>query len=326
MKVMYIVNEVKPMVVEFNVKKILSVIDVVPSLKAYMEKVCATIANHILADFDSTQLERIIVTDNFVSDVLQFQRANLDGVEGVTCNEYGKAYGKMIFVPKQKRYYIFLDAEYATFLIDDTLMGSIISSVGDELKEDILKGRNCAINLLAHELEHFKFACSFTKPTTEKNLESEYISFIFQLFDEYYVTRKSLKYSPVPIFPYDEDYMAKIEEHIVANRFKYNMGEISLDEFVPLFHQYTNQALMNIAANIALKHETGNDMVLFENCLCSNLLQELEDSFKSLFDLSENGTQPDISQELINWINEYFSLFRVYITETPQGYRYRIPC
>lgn len=119
--------------------------------------------------------------------------------------------------------------------------------------------------------------------------------------------------------------MLKIEKHIMDNRMKYNTRELDLNDFVPMFHQYTRQALMYIAANVGSKHGVEIADAFFENCRCYPLLQELEKEFDCFFAKMEKGEKIVISSQLVEWLKEYYELFKVYISETVQGWYYDIP-
>lgn len=316
------------MTVNFNAKKAFGFLDVTPELKQRFELVFSNFAEQVLVDTDYNNLESIIATDNFVDDVLAFQRENLNGIEGVTSNEYGRAFGKMIYVPTQEKYYVFLDSKYASFLIDDTIFDAIISALnGDkELIDRIVLQRQCAMNLLAHELEHYKFANIHTAPIMDvDSLDSQCERFMFELFDEYNAARKATKASSVSVFSYDEKYMLKIEKYIMDNRWKYNTREIDLNEFVVLFHQYTRQALMYIAANIGSQHGVESDKTLFENCRCYSITRKLAQEFDGLFSSIQGGEKIVISSRLVELLKEYYGVFNVYISETNRGLYYDIP-
>lgn len=316
------------MTVIFNAKKAFGFLDVTPELKQRFELVFSKFAEQVLTGANYGNLESIIVSDNFVDDVLAFQRENLNGVEGVTSNEYGRAFGKMIYVPKQEKYYVFLDAEYVSFLIDDTIFDAIIDNLkGDkELINRIVVQRQCAMNLLAHELEHYKFANSQTASSVDiDSLDSQCERMMFELFDEYNAARNATEASSVSVFSCDEEYMLKIEKYIMDNRWKYNTREIDLNQFVALFHQYTRQALMYIAANIGSQHGVESDKTIFENCRCYSLTQELAQEFDSLFAKLQGGEKIVISIRLVEWLKEYYELFKIYISETAHGWYYDIP-
>ena len=316
------------MKVFFNAKKAFCFLDVTPDLKQRFELVLAKFAEQILAGTDYSNLENITVTDDFVNDVLTFQRENLDGVEGVTSNEYGRAFGKMIYVPRQQKYYIFLDAEYMSFLIDDAILDAVVFGMnGDEESIDrIICQRQCAMNLLAHELEHYKFANAQSAPDVElESLDGQSEKFMYELFDEYYASRRATNVSSVSVFSYDEEYMLKIEKYIMDNRFKYNTGKIDISSFVPMFHQYTRQALMYIAANIGSKRGVESEQAIFENCRCYSLIQELEQEFDLLFSSTQKGEKIVISNRLVEWLKKYYGVFNIYISETVLGWYYDIP-
>ena len=315
------------MTVFFNAQKAFCAIDITPELKQRFELVISKFAEQVLLGENDCKLESITITDNFVDDVLAFQRENLNGVEGVMHNEYGRAFGKMIFVPDQKKYHVFLDSEYGSFLIDDEIMDVVISRMnGDRaLINNIVTQRKCAMNLLVHELEHYKFANTQVASGVNGSFDNYCERVMFELFDEYNASRRAIEVSPVSVFTYDEKYMLNIEKYIMEQRLKYNKRKVSLNQFVSLFHQYTRQALMYIAANIGSKHGVMGDMSVFEECRCFSLTKDLEQAFEYLFSLMQQGEKITVSRNHVEWLKEYYELFGVYISETAEGWYYDIP-
>ena len=322
-----LISKVIKMTVFFNAQKALCAINITPELKQRFELVILKFAEQVLLGEHNSKLENITITDHFVEDVLAFQREHLNGIEGVTSNEYGRAFGKMIYVPSQEKYHVFLDSEYGSFLIDDEIMDVFISRMnGDrELINNIVTQRKCAMNLLAHELEHYKFANNQVAPGVNGSFENYCERVMFELFDEYNASRRAIEVSPVSVFTCDEEYMLKIETYIMDQRLEYNKRKISLNQFVSLFHQYTRQALMYIAANVGSKHGVKNDLPVFEKCRCFSLIKDLEQAFGKLFSLSQQGEKIVVSRSLVKWLKEYYELFGVYISETAEGWYYEIP-
>lgn len=315
------------MIVNFNANKAFGFLNMNPELKQRFELVISSFSEQVLSGMDYSNLESITVTDNFVDDVLSFQREHLQGVESVTDNEFGRAFGKMIYVPNQGKYYIFLDAEFGSFLMDDEIMDVIISQIKEDksLSDSFILQRKRAMNILVHELQHYIFANVQTPPDVDVSLDSKCRKLMFDLFDEYHASRKAIQYSLVSAFDYDEENILEIEKHIMANRLKYNLKEITINQFAKLFHQYTSQALMCIAANIGSKHGVESNNSVYENCRCHSLMQELEQEFDCLFTLVQQGKTISISNRLIEWLKEYYGVFKVYIHETIQGMYYVIP-
>ena len=316
-----VISKVIKMMVIFNAQKAFCAIDITPELKQRFEFVISKFAEQVLLGDNDSKLESITITDHFVDDVLAFQREHLNGVEGATHNEYGRAFGKMIYVPNQKKYHVFLDSEYGLFLIDDAIMDVVISRMnGDRaLINNIVTQRKCAMNLLAHELEHYKFANAQVAPGANGSFDNYCERVMFELFDEYNASRKAIEVSPVSAFTYDVEYVLKIEKYIMDQRLKYNKRKVSLNQFVSLFHQYTRQALMYIAANLGSKHGIKDDMSVFEECCCFPLVKDLEQAFGKLFSLMQQGKRITVSRNHVEWLKEYYELFGVYISETTEG-------
>lgn len=322
-----VISKVIKMTVFFNAQKAFCAIDITPELKQRFELVILKFAEQVLSGEHNSKLESITITDHFVDDVLAFQREHLNGVEGVTSNEYGRAFGKMVYVPSQEKYHVFLDSEYGSFLIDDEIMDVVISRMnGDRaLINNIVAQRKCAMNLLAHELEHYKFAKAQVAPGVNGSFDNYCERVMFALFDEYNASRRAIEVSPISVFTYDEEYMLKIERCIMDQRLKYNKRKISLNQFVSLFHQYTRQTLMYIAANIGSKHGSKDDLPVFEECRCFLLTKDLEEALDNLFGLTQQGEKIAVSRGLVEWLKRYYKLFGVYISETTDGWYYDIP-
>lgn len=313
------------MIVEFNAKKAFAVMDVMPVLKSRFEEVISVYANHVLGDVDGSHLAKIIVTDNFVEDVQDFQREHLGGKTQVTNNDYGRAMGKTILSEKDGYHYIFLDAEYGSFIIDDEIFGAVIEKVDEDVKQPMLAHRSKAINILAHELEHYKFHMLFVEPEEDFSLFGQYKKLLLRMYNEYAACRNAMNVSTVAAIPYDEDYMQNIESYIMEHRSKYNHRQISLNEFCSLFHHYTFQALMNISANIGSKHGIDSDTTVFDHCLCGDIIIKLEKGFADTYDTAETGKEIQFPDTLIDWISEYYACFQVYLEDTSDGIYYDIP-
>lgn len=310
--------------VEFNAQKALCVYDVFPALKERYELVVSGFAEQLLAGADATKLEKIIITEHFIDDVLSFQREKLNSTGEVTNNEYGRAFGKLLYAPQEEKYYIFLDSEYASFLIDDEILDAMTSKLDDNTKGVIFQQRRCAMNLIAHELEHFKFALTHTSDKSDTSLRGQCKQLLFQLFDEYCASRNATEISGGSVFQYDGDYMLKIEKYIMQQRWSYNTRELSLNEFVGIFHQYTRQALMNIVAHIGAKHGTASTTEVSQNCRCGDTIEELEKMFCAMFASVQDGQSLVIQDELVEWLLGYYAKFEVYISDT-NGLYYSIP-
>ena len=299
--------------------------DVIPALKSRFEAVISAYAEHVLGDVDDSRLAKIIVTDNFIDDVQTFQREHLGGRSQVTNNSYGRAMGKSILSEKDDHYYIFLDAEYGSFIIDDEIVGAIVGILDEETKTQMLTQRAKAINILAHELEHYKFDVVYTIPKIDSSFEGQYNNLLIRMYDEYAACRNAMKVSPVAAIPYDEEYMQRIEDHIMEQRSKYNHRQVSLNRFCSLFHQYTFQALMNISAIIGSKHGIESDDVVFANCLCADVIEALENGFSEAYSTAAISRAIQFPESLTDWISKYYACFRVYIEDTADGIYYDIP-
>lgn len=112
--------------VEFKVKKLLNNIPVNNELKIYYEQ---TIKAYVLSELNNLNLDKlntIIVSENFIEDVLEFQKEKGMLNPNVTNTKFARAYGKMIFVHKEDKYYVFVDADKAVFIVDDKVLKAFL--------------------------------------------------------------------------------------------------------------------------------------------------------------------------------------------------------
>ena len=90
------------MTVLFEATHIVNVIEVTPDLKQYYENLITVIARSFLDADTIEQIEKIVVPEDFLSAVMDFQIKNGDKNPSVTNNEFGRAFGKLLFNPETK--------------------------------------------------------------------------------------------------------------------------------------------------------------------------------------------------------------------------------
>lgn len=213
------------MQVEFNVKNLLGKIPVNPDLRQYYERVIQHIAEKRFDFIDTSNLEKIIIPDNFVSDVIEFQRTlNMDN-PSVTENEFGRAFGKMLHDTKTGKFYVFIDPGFAAFLMDDTVLSACFDN-SEEAMTGARVARLQALNLLAHELAHVEFDTYANLPEAKTDLNGQLESLLYRLFEEYYACRRSAVVSSEHIISYDEKYINDIEQKIIELKWKYKTHEM----------------------------------------------------------------------------------------------------
>lgn len=137
---------------------IVNVVEVTPDLKQYYENLITVIARSFLDADTIEQIEKIVVPEDFLSAVMDFQIKNGDENPSVTNNEFGRAFGKLLFNPETKKYVVFIDVMLATFIMDDTVFNACFNRLDEAALEEAKKKRQVSLNILAHELAHVEFA------------------------------------------------------------------------------------------------------------------------------------------------------------------------
>ena len=156
-------RKVKKMKIQFDAKTIMdNHITVTEDIKHYYEGLFGAIVDKYKADLSIDNLDEIIITDRMIERVKSYQHEH--GItEEITDNEFGSAFGKTVKDKKTGKHVIFLNAEEAAYLLDDSVINQCCKD--DETKKDWHMRCNRIINLLAHELAHVEFNSLFTIQT-----------------------------------------------------------------------------------------------------------------------------------------------------------------
>lgn len=313
------------MIVEFKPKLLLNKIVVTPETKIYYEQNIKGIIDTLSEHIDITNIEKIIIPEDFVNDVLEYQRELGFANPSLTYNEYGKAYGKLLYNKSTNKHIVFLDPDIATFLMDDTLRKSIFANVAEEHKDIINHEIEKALNLLAHELSHAEFDAKVKIPDFTSKYYSQLENLSYHLLDEYYACRKSSYFSEISLIPYDKQYIYEIEQRIIDEKWKYKTGETELNKFCKIFHSYTQQCLINIVAVLGSQIENLDNKTLYDNCYINIVIDVFKNEFDKLYVEIQNNKNITIPNSVLAAINSYYESFGIYISEQSERLFYSIP-
>ena len=309
----------------FKAKKLLGKISIKSEIKEYYEQIIKLFVESDLSYLNLEKLNAIIIPDDFLQDVLDFQYEKGLANPNVTNTKYARAYGKMLYVPEEDGYYVFVDADKATFMVDDGIFEVFFSGLKKEDYEQCLIERKQAFNLLAHELSHVELESNITVDLSAKTLQGQVVSMWKQIFEEYYACRRSSRiYGEVSIIQHNEEYLSDIESEIMTQRRKYNYRQIELDDFCKIFHKYARMSLIHIVSELGCSKEL-NIEVVYENVKVGKYILELNNEFNEMYEMVCNEGRLIISEKLIKLAFDYFTEFRIFISETEEGIRYDIP-
>jgi hypothetical protein len=270
-------------------------------------------------------LSEIIIPDDFLADVIEFQKEKGMANPNVTNTKYARAFGKMIYVSKEDECYVFVDADKAAFMVDDRVFEMFFSSLEAEVYERCLIERKQAFNLLAHELSHVELESNISIDFCTDTLQQQVISMWKKIFEEYYACRRASRvYGDCAIIEHNEGYLHDIENEIVYQRKRYNYRKIGLDDFCQIFHEYTSLSLIHVVSELGCVKEL-NRNVVYEKLKIGKYIVDLDNEFDKMYETACNENRILINEKLINLAFDYFAEFRIFITETECGIRYDIP-
>ncbi len=311
--------------VEFKAKKLLGKIPVKNELKNYYEQVVRLFVESELSYLNLKKLNAIIIPNDFLQDVLDFQHEKGLANPNVTNTKYARAYGKMIYIPEEDGFYVFVDADKATFMVDDRIFEVFFSGLKKDDYEQCLIERKQAFNLLAHELSHVELESNISIDISTETLQGQVVSMWKQIFEEYYACRRASRiYGEVSIIQHNEEYLNDIEREIMTQRGRYNYRQISLDDFCKVFHKYARMSLIHVVSELGCSKEL-NIKVAYENVKVGKYILDLNNEFNEMYEMVYNEGRLIVSEKLIKLAFDYFAEFRIFISETEEGIRYDIP-
>lgn len=314
------------MIVSFEAKKVLNDIPVTADIKLYYENTIASITKKIKSESVIDQIEAIVIPEDFVSAVIDFQEKQHDPYPSVTNNEFGRAYGKILFNTETGKHVVYLDSMIAAFIMEDKVLSACFGALGENGIESAKKTRNLSLNLLTHELSHVELAQKLPRPQAEKSLRSIILQHAINLFDEYFACRKAGAIFPKAIIADDdEQFILDVEEKINQERWKYKTSKLNLNDFVSVFHQYTEMALIRLVSVLGEYAGEENESLPFANSIVGRQAAIFKSSFNSLFSNISNGNIPDEIEFPIDAILRYYSDLGVEITDAVHGLYYNIP-
>ncbi len=313
-----------------------------PEEKEFYRQTVYSIYEQLKSTMDLSLLENIIVTENYIEELFEFQRNN--GLsEFVTDNEYGQGAAQVVTVideTKNEKYYILLKKELVLALIPDELMSNLQSTFKEEDFNQLKHLKNMSINLLYHELSHvheynFRNNIKWIKQLEGVSIESQYLSLALSLWQEYFACRHS-----AATHEYLEDDVeeiksttTKIEIRIKKERKKYNCREVSLDDFVKDFNYYIGFILKKMASehgSLYWFNESRVDLInaieqLLKDTNIGAVWCELGECLDVLYNTFPNWENKEVFSYAVSVIKKYIELFEIYIKNTPQGIYYDIP-
>ena len=271
------------------------------------------------------QIEKIVVPEDFLSAVMDFQIKNGDKNPSVTNNEFGRSFGKLLFNPETKKYVVFIDVMLATFIMDDTVFNACFNRLDEAALEEAKKKRQVSLNILAHELAHVEFALTVVRPKYEKTLQSGLTIQSYNLLDEYYACRRASTFCSRTLADDDESFILDLEEKIDNERWRYKKGNKDLNDFCKEFHQFSEMALIRLVSVLGMYAADENDQLPFPNTFLGKQAGIFKISFDLLFQRIVNGQKIYDSMMPIKAIENYYKDLGVIIFETEEGFYYSIP-
>ena len=313
------------MQVLFYANHILDNIEVHREVKEYYERLITILSKQILAPAFLDKLDAIIIPEDFISAVMEFQKEHEIGTPSVTDNVFGRAYGKMMYDSTAGKYSVFIDSSLASMIMEDQVFDVFFSQTDEQAYMTAKRTRGMGINILAHELSHIEFALRVKRPEPERTLHSGLIQHGFVLLDEYFACRKATGFAKYSLADNDEKFILDLERQTEDDRWKYKTAEITLNDFCSLFHTYTEMALIRLASVIGANHSMNSDQLPFSSTKVGRYAHVLSEEFDRLYECVLSGLDVSIPTTVTNAIYSYFVDMGVRIEETAQGLYYHIP-
>ena len=294
-------------------------------LKQHYEYIIASLATKILETQYLKYIDRIIIPEDFIQAVLEFQDAHCLGKPSVTDNEFGRAYGKILYDTERKKYSVFIDKQLALFILDDELFELFFSKLDNDHYNAVLNQRMLSLNILAHELSHVEFQIRVKTPDPQRSLSSMLGQQAYILLDEYFACRKAALLFPKSLADDDERFIYDLEKRISNERWDYKTGKIDLNQFCKQFHSLTEMALIRLVSVLGSFHAIDDERLPFQNTCVGKRAPIFNNEFITLYRRIMAGDSFSMPDSILNEIYTYFLDLGVEIEERSQGLYYSIP-
>ena len=285
---------------------------VTDSIKQYYEILFHAVIDKYMSDLAIDSLEEIIITDRFTESVKSYQHRH-GLTEEVTTNEFGIVFGKTIFNKATGKQVVFLNAEKATFLLDDSVIDQFHKN-DEEGKNNSYRRRDHIINLLAHELSHVEYNSLITAKTSfpNKNLFDEYLDGLaIIMFEEFYACRRASEVS-IPFYDeYLKDSIKNIESNVERLVYKFRTNELRADVFRAHFLEWLQMTLDDmcylLGDIISSEHAECDLKDTKLHCVVGSIKRE----FNKLYDSARNQHQVVIPLAIRNDVIRYYNMYKI---------------
>lgn len=266
-------------------------------------------------------LQKCIITNDLIGDVLALQKQLHYKYPNITNNKFGRAYGKIVTDNNNSGVYVLLDASIISFIIDDDFFNIVFKEIDDEQRNFISANRRMAINMLYHELSHIELSLKYNFTSKFDNTKKSYLALIAnRLFDEYYACRRASVFYKEDSFNADSKYndIRDIENDIVFERKQYNLKNISLDKFVADFDEHITLALIYAVSYYANFYDGSKELDSYINLKLEEHIYNISLSLSELYENLNDNKLLDFDN-LNNEILKYIEEFEVCLSDTPNG-------
>lgn len=293
-------------------------VDVTESIKQYYNIIFNAVIDKYMSDLKIDSLNEIIITDRLSERVKTYQREH-GLTEELTDNEFGSVFGKTIFDSKTGKHAVFLNAEEATFLLDDSVIEQFHKD-DEEGKKNSYKRRDHIINLLAHELSHVEYNSLITTIASfsNKNPYDEYLKgLVIIMFEEYYACRRASEVS-IPFYDeYLKDSIKTIESNVEKLVYRFRENEIRADIFRAHFLEWLQMTLDDMCymlGDIASSEHAECDL---KDTKLHSIVGSIKREFNELYLSARNQYQITVPPVIRNDVIKYYNMFGInFIADT----------
>lgn len=314
--------------VEYQSTKLLGAIDVTPEMRAMLEPSISAHIEELIQGYDIDHLEKVVITDDFVEDVLGFQREQHYLNPSVTNNDKARAFGKTLLNKDTGLQVVFIDSSMGALLLDNDFFDSVSSNLSqDQGVEQLMVHRKLANNIIAHEMAHVEFDSLVDKPFFPCDTYANQISSIsWRLINEYYACKRAAAIESTSIIPDESsEYILELEKAVMAQRRSYNFLEIPLESFVTTFAEYTRLALIYAASAIGDAQGSNAPIPEFRECRIADVMPEMNTALSACYPDITSGQLAEPPIELDEAIVAYHQTFEVFISNVDEGEKWDIP-
>lgn len=308
-----------------------------PFLPQIMEQTISMLALLERPEINIDKLVAVHITDDYRKELFDFQES-IGQAKFYTHNKIGEGKGQVITV--EDGFHIFFDKQVLVPIIAAQIFENNQLQIDNKIKASLAIEKNKYLRMVRHELAHVEDLTNQQKWNwamgfgVSNNIKDNLQYIALRLWEEYYACQRSNFMNNIEML---EDELSSLlsnltvaEEEICKQRWKYNIREISLKDFLKTLFEYIKMAFVYCCYFMGHynKHSDTLEPFFVQGSYLSrfySFIPSMWECLKIMHESYPNWNTMEIFNGLSDILLCSIRSFEVYPEDTTEGTYYSIP-